>query len=158
MDTIADRFAGTGISSQPATVNSNATWQTAATFKLSDYWCPKRNVFICPGSDCGQAFAKAERFHDHLSSHGGTQATCPSCLRHFASNYALLCHMESPGRKCNIRHSVNYNQVLRELSAGLVGTGGHFEDGTVKYIMPEDEGWQAEQAAGGSQRGHQTKW
>ena len=49
--------------------------------------------------------------------------------------------MEAPSKKCSIRHAIDYDQVLREVTAGLVGTGGRFEDGTVKYIMPEDEGW-----------------
>lgn len=125
--------------------NSTAFSQTSTTFKLADFWCPIREVFVCPGTSCGEAFSKAEDFHAHLSSraHVGGNITCPSCLRHFASYYALLSHMEAPSRKCNIRHSVNYNQVLREVTAGLVGTGGHLEDGGVKYIMPEDEGWQA---------------
>lgn len=125
---------------------ANSTFsQTSTTFKLADFWCPIREVFVCPGTSCGAVFPKAESFHAHLSSraHISGNITCPSCLRHFASYHALLSHMEAPSRKCNIRHSVNYNQVLREITAGLVGTGGHHEDGGVKYIMPEDEGWQA---------------
>lgn len=167
MDEIAESLSRTGIDSQsdwqqdrgsmpisqaqPVTgshlseAKSTNLSYASTTFKLSDFWCPIRELFVCPGSNCGEVFAKAEDFHAHLSgpAHVGGNATCPSCLKHFATNYALLCHMEAPSRKCNIRHSVNYNQVLREVTAGLVGTGGHFGDGAVKYIMPEDEGWKA---------------
>ncbi|ETN45112.1 uncharacterized protein HMPREF1541_09989 [Cyphellophora europaea CBS 101466] len=116
-----------------------------ATFKLLDFYCPIREIYICTGANCGQTFKEEAEFLAHLSgpAHVGGRVTCQFCLKTFANNYALLSHMESSSRKCAMRNSVNYNQVLRDVTAGLVGTGGHFSDGQVKYIFPKDEGWKA---------------
>lgn len=130
------QYGGSQASSAPA--------QQLTTFKMSNYWCPERQAFVCPGKNCAQPFKTTGDFHDHLTgpAHGGGRVECPSCLKLFSSLYALLSHMESPSRKCQIRYSTHYTQVLRDITAGLLGTGGHFSDGTVKYIMPDDEGWQ----------------
>jgi hypothetical protein len=125
------------------TIHGSLSAHRKPTFKLIDFYCPIREIYICPGRDCQRTFKKDVDFHKHLLSsvHVGGRQTCPSCLRHFNSVSSLFAHMEAPSRKCNIRHSVNYNQVLREISAGILGTGGHHADGSVKYIMPTDEGW-----------------
>jgi hypothetical protein len=121
--------------------------RTTPTFKLRDFWCPIREQYICPGKDCGQMFSNPTHFLNHLRGrHASSVSTCPKCLKRFNGPRPLIAHMESPSQKCDIRYSVNYNQVLREVSAGLLATGGHLPDGGVKYIMPQDEGWQPEDA------------
>lgn len=139
------------ISNDPSHLTYNSTMDPSlsahrkTTFKLIDFYDNVRNIYVCPGEHCRRTYRDAKDFHKHLlgREHTGGQTTCPSCLKNFDSLVALCAHMEAPSRKCNIRHSVNYNQVLREISAGLVGTGGHHADGSVKYIMPTDEGWAA---------------
>jgi hypothetical protein len=116
--------------------------QTFSTFKLIDFWCPLREQYICPGRDCVQMFDKDTHFLQHLRGrHTSNASQCPKCLKRFNGPRPLIAHMESPSQKCDIRYSVNYNQVLREVSAGLLATCGHLPDGSVKYIMPPDEGW-----------------
>lgn len=159
MDEMAEKIAETDINVQPNpastllppthTANGSQASSVPATipstFKMTDFWCPQRRIYRCPGANCGEHFKTEGDFHAHLSgpAHGNGRVTCPSCLKHFNSNYALLCHMEAPSRRCQIRHSTDYSEWLRELTAGLLDTGGYFADGTVKYIMPEDQGWQA---------------
>ena len=111
--------------------------------QLDNYWDSIRECYICPAQSCNRPFPTPEAFHAHLLSgaHVGGHVTCPSCLNRFRTNAALISHMESAGKGCNVRNSINYNQVLREVSAGLLGTSGHMEDGTVKYVAARDEGW-----------------
>lgn len=92
--------------------------------------------FECPGSKCGGSFDTFEAFNEHLSSsvHSGGPTVCPSCLNRFSSTMALVAHCESPSKRCNIRNSANYNQVLREITGGLIGAEGHHIDGSVRYV------------------------
>ena len=110
---------------------------------IGKYWNTIREAYECPGANCGRIYPTPESFRDHLLSgaHVGGHVTCPSCLNRFRTNASLISHMESGGKGCNIRNSTNYNQVLREVTAGLIGTSGHLEDGTVRYMAPVDEGW-----------------
>ena len=110
---------------------------------IGQYWNSIREVYECPGQACARSYPTPDSFRDHLLSgaHAGGHVICPSCLDRFKTSSALLSHMESGGRGCNVRNSTNYNQVLREVTAGLVGTSGHLEDGTVRYMAPVDEGW-----------------
>ena len=110
---------------------------------IGKYWNSIREAYECPGNNCGRIYPSPESFRDHLLSgaHVGGHVTCPSCLNRFRTNAALISHMEAGGKGCNIRNSTNYNQVLREVTAGLIGTSGHLEDGTVRYMAPVDEGW-----------------
>ncbi len=112
-------------------------------FDIGKYWNTIREAYECPGNNCGRTYPTPESFRDHLLSgaHVGGHVTCPSCLNRFRTTSALISHMESGGKACNIRNSTNYNQVLREVTAGLIGTSGHLEDGTVRYMAPVDEGW-----------------
>jgi hypothetical protein len=75
------------------------------------------------------------------------------CLKKFATTWALIAHCESPSRKCRISKSAQYNQILRELTAGLLGTEGHTDDGTgdVRYVANPVDNWveeRVEKAAG----------
>jgi hypothetical protein len=101
------------------------------------------NAFVCPGIKCGGKYATPKEFQEHLSSsaHVGGKAVCPSCLSKFKSTAALVAHCESGSKKCTIRKSANYNQVMRELTAGMLGTQGHLIDGSVKYVANKPEDW-----------------
>ncbi len=92
--------------------------------------------FECPGRKCGGSFDTVEGFDAHLTSnaHVGGRTVCPSCLSKFASTMALVAHCESPSKRCNIRNTANYNQVLREITGGLIGAEGHHIDGSVRYV------------------------
>ena len=92
--------------------------------------------FECPGRKCGGVFATLEAFNAHLTSnaHVGGRTICPSCLAKFPSTMALVAHCESPSKRCNIRNTANYNQILREITGGLIGAEGHHIDGSVKYV------------------------
>lgn len=146
---VSDGKAKSAVSLDPSAVSHTSNMDGSlnvhrkSTFKLADFWIDEQSHYECPGQDCKQTFEDASDFHKHLLSraHVGGHVTCPSCLLHFNSLTALCAHMEAPSRRCNIRHSVNYNQVLREVTAGLIGTAGTFEDGSVKYAQPTDEGW-----------------
>jgi len=107
------------------------------------YFDPIVNKFVCPGRNCGRQYVTPEDFSAHLltDAHTGGLTTCPSCLKKFANTANLIAHCESNSRKCNIRKSVNYNQVMRELTAGLIGTDGHLVDGSVRYVPTELEEW-----------------
>lgn len=69
------------------------------------------------------------------------------CLRKFGTTHALIAHCEGATRKCGISRSVNYNQVLRELTAGLLGVEGHMEDGTgaIRYVANKQDDWHVPQ-------------
>lgn len=92
--------------------------------------------FECPGRKCGGNFDTVEAFNAHLTSsaHVGGRTVCPSCLNKFTSTMALVAHCESPSKRCNIRNTANYNQVLREITGGLIGAEGHHIDGSVRYV------------------------
>jgi hypothetical protein len=107
------------------------------------YFDPLINAFVCPGAKCGGKYATPKEFQEHLSSsaHVGSKAVCPSCLSKFKSTAALISHCESGSKKCTIRKSANYNQVMRELTAGMLGTQGHLIDGSVKYVANKPEDW-----------------
>jgi hypothetical protein len=117
---------------------------SVTTFKMGDYWSDEKQAYQCPSANCGHLMKTTGDFYAHLTgpAHADSQNTCPMCRKHFDSKYALLSHMEAPSRKCQIRNSTHYSQILREVTTGLLGTGGHFGDGSVRYIMPQDEGWQ----------------
>jgi hypothetical protein len=107
------------------------------------YFDPLQNAFVCPGQKCRAKYATAEDFDEHLvsSAHVGGKTVCPSCLSRFNTTAALISHCESGSKKCTIRKSANYNQVMRELTAGLLGTEGHLIDGSVKYVANKPEDW-----------------
>lgn len=107
------------------------------------YFDPLQNCFVCPGQKCHAKYATPEDFDEHLltNAHVGGQTVCPSCLRKFNTTAALITHCESGSKKCTIRKSANYNQVMRELTAGLLGTEGHLIDGNVKYVANKPEDW-----------------
>ncbi|KPI38527.1 uncharacterized protein AB675_4291 [Cyphellophora attinorum] len=128
-----------------STIDTSLSAHRKTTFKLIDFYDKVSDSYTCPVPRCKRVFKDPRDFHKHLlgPAHTGGRVQCPSCLKDFSNLTALCSHMESFNRRCKIKHSVNYNQVLRELTAGVVGTGGFHDDGSVKYIMPTDEGWDA---------------
>lgn len=156
-----DRLSRVSLAAQPSTVppaarptntDPNAPHVTVRTApsiappsKLDpySYFDSLQNVFVCPGAKCGRKYNSPEDFRDHLltGAHAGGRTTCPSCLRHFNTTAALISHCESPSLKCKIRKSANYNQVMRELTGGMIGTEGHLVDGSVKYVVNHPQNW-----------------
>jgi hypothetical protein len=102
----------------------------------SNHYNDLTRKFECPGLKCGGSYTTIEAFTAHLTSsaHTGGRTVCPSCLAKFASTMALVAHCESPSKRCNIRNSANYNQILREITGGLIGAEGHHIDGSVRYV------------------------
>ena len=107
------------------------------------YFDPLQNCFVCPGAKCQAKHATPQDFDEHLvsSAHVGGKTVCPSCLSKFNTTAALISHCESGSKRCTVRKSANYNQVMRELTAGLLGTEGHLIDGSVKYVASKPQDW-----------------
>ena len=99
--------------------------------------------YECPSIRCRGKYATNEEFKAHLLSepHSGGKTQCPSCLNRFKTTWALIAHCESGSRKCQIRKTNNYDQILRELTAGLLGTDGFLSDGSVKYTARHVQEW-----------------
>jgi hypothetical protein len=108
------------------------------------YWDPLHQVYRCPSSKCKRDFSSAQDFRTHLitSAHVGGQVTCPKCLKKFTTAAAWVAHSESASKKCDIRNSYNYNQVMREITGGVLGTAGFEENGGIKFVAPKIEEWQ----------------
>ena len=140
-----DNTAGRSIASKaPLSTDQNAHLSTepaptssASILEPMNYYNEMTNKFECPGKKCGGVFDTIEAFNKHLTSnaHVGGRTICPSCLARFPSTMALVAHCESPSKRCNIRNSANYNQILREITGGLIGAEGHHVDGSVRYVV-----------------------
>lgn len=108
-----------------------------------EYYHVIEQKYVCPGAKCNRKYDTPEEFSKHLLSgaHIGGKTQCPACLKRFKSTYALITHCESGTRRCQIRKAPNYSQVLRELTAGFIGTDGFLADGTVRYTANKVEDW-----------------
>lgn len=109
------------------------------------FWDPQRQEYICTAHRChGQGFKTPQEFQEHkLSSiHVGGQIVCPSCLKSFHSQAGFLAHAASRNRKCRLKESVHFNAVVREQTAGMIGTEGFMEDGvTPRFTAQEIQDW-----------------
>jgi hypothetical protein len=107
------------------------------------YWDALQQQYVCPGNRCNRQFNQAQHFRDHLLSaaHVGGIVVCPSCLKRFRTTAAWVAHTESASKKCDIRNSVNFNMVMREITGGVLGTYGFLDDGTVNYVAPKIQDW-----------------
>lgn len=107
------------------------------------FWDAIRQEYICPGEKCRRTFKGALEFQKHLlsSAHVGGQVVCPSCLKRFATTTAWVAHCESASKRCDIWNSSDFNNVMREITGGVLGTRGFMEDGTVQYVAPKIEDW-----------------
>ncbi len=139
----SDLLGGSNVSKPALSTNPNAHLSTkpapiipASLLEPMNHFDHLTNKFECPGTKCGGSFDTIEAFNAHLTSsaHVGGRTVCPSCLSKFASTMALVAHCESPSKRCNIRNSANFNQVLREITGGLIGAEGHHIDGSVRYV------------------------
>ena len=125
------------------TLHTTPSITPTSTLDPRSYYDALTSMYVCPGAKCGQKFADPTSFHDHLltGAHIGGKTICPSCLKKFSTTASLIAHCESGTRKCTIRKSTNYNQVMRELTGGLIGTDGHQVDGNVRYVANDVQDW-----------------
>ncbi|KIY01656.1 uncharacterized protein Z520_01792 [Fonsecaea multimorphosa CBS 102226] len=116
---------------------------TSSRLDHEKYWDSIRQVYSCPTIKCKRQFRTLAEFQQHLlsSAHIGGQVTCPSCLKRFATTAAWVAHTASASKRCDIRNSANFNQVMRELTGGLLGTQGYNDNGSVKFVAPKIEDW-----------------
>ncbi|EXJ75262.1 uncharacterized protein A1O5_01958 [Cladophialophora psammophila CBS 110553] len=116
---------------------------TNAQLEIEKYWDAIRQVYSCPTIKCKRQFKTPVQFREHLlsSSHIGGQVTCPLCLKLFATTSAWVAHTESASKRCDIRNSANFNQIMREITGGVLGTRGYNDNGTVKFVAPKIEDW-----------------
>ncbi|KAJ9613211.1 hypothetical protein H2200_003153 [Cladophialophora chaetospira] len=116
---------------------------TTTQLEVEKYWDPIRQVYGCPTTKCKREFSSEGEFRKHLlsSNHIGGQVTCPSCLKKFATTAAWVAHTESASKKCDIKNSFHYNQVMREITGGVLGTQGFNENGSVNFVAPKIEQW-----------------
>ena len=108
-----------------------------------NYWNDHEQCYTCPSPNCRRNLATVEDFKAHvlMATHMGGRTQCPACLKKFNSTAALVSHCEQGSRKCQIRKSPNYDEVLRELTSGLLTTSGYLEDGSVQYKAVEVDDW-----------------
>ncbi|KIW34231.1 uncharacterized protein PV07_01024 [Cladophialophora immunda] len=116
---------------------------TRRRLEIEKYWDSIRQVYSCPTIKCKRQFRTPADFRAHLlsSAHIGGQVTCPSCLKRFATTAAWVAHTASASKRCDIRNSANFNQVMREVTGGLLGTQGYNDNGSVKFVAPRIEDW-----------------
>ncbi|KAE8150695.1 putative C2H2 finger domain protein [Aspergillus avenaceus] len=91
--------------------------------------------FVCI---CGEHFPSMKVFEDHVLLHSrvGEQADhkeCPGCYKRFKTTAALVAHFESPTVRCTFTESDRYEQLVDELTGGIIQAVGYNEDGTRKY-------------------------
>lgn len=125
------------------TMPAHSIITSTSRIEFEKYWDPLRQEYVCPGEKCLRAFKSQLDFKKHLlsSAHVGGQVTCPSCLKKFATTTAWVAHCESASKKCDIRKSTDFNNVMREITGGVLGTSGFLRDGAVKYVAPQIEDW-----------------
>ncbi|KAI1623418.1 hypothetical protein EDD37DRAFT_694797 [Exophiala viscosa] len=116
---------------------------TTSSLDMERFWDAIRQEYICPGEKCRRTFKSRLDFQKHLlsSAHVGGQVVCPSCLKRFATTTAWVAHCESASKKCDIRNSSDFNNVIREITGGVLGTRGFMDDGSVQYVAPKIQEW-----------------
>lgn len=110
---------------------------------IDSFWDPLQENYACPAQKCGARFPSIEKFVDHLHSgaHVVTHVTCPGCLKRFRTTAALISHCESGSRKCKVRNAIDYDLMIREVTAGMISTDGYLPDGSIKYTATEVQDW-----------------
>ena len=108
-----------------------------------NYWNDHDQSYTCPISHCARNMKTVEDFRSHLleAAHIGGKTQCPACLKKFNSVFALVSHCEMGSTKCQIRKMPNYDEVLRELTSGVLTTTGYLEDGSVRYKAVDADEW-----------------
>ncbi|KAK7749953.1 hypothetical protein SLS53_000535 [Cytospora paraplurivora] len=122
-----------GMNMDPADPNSSR-------FDAEKFWVAYLGKYKCPRQPCKKSFTKQAALIQHLRSaaHNGTKASCPACLRHFESLYALAAHVESQSQKCYMRQSKVYNIFLHQLTLGMAEVGGSHGDFMQKYQLQKE--------------------
>lgn len=109
---------------------------------IQQYWSPIEHRYICPGQRCGLKFPSPASFEAHLLTgvHMVGTVQCPSCLKRFKTTTGLVAHIESGSVKCDIKQGAEFDLILREISAGLLGLGSTGADGFIRYksIAPSE--------------------
>ena len=125
------------------TMPAHSIITTTSSLDMERFWDAIRQEYICPGEKCRRTFKSRLDFQKHLlsSAHVGGQVVCPSCLKRFATTTAWVAHCESASKKCDIRNSSDFNNVIREITGGVLGTQGFMEDGSVQYVAPKIQEW-----------------
>ncbi|ROW15517.1 hypothetical protein VPNG_02394 [Cytospora leucostoma] len=147
----AERTRGTNL--DPADPNS-------PMFNAEKFWVAYIGKYKCPRRPCKlqpvlegfkdssahitspidrKSFTKKAALIQHLRSaaHYGAKVSCPACLRHFESLYALAAHVESQSQKCYMRQSKMYDIFLHQLTLGMAEVGGSHSDFMQKYQLQE---------------------
>lgn len=59
---------------------------------------------------------------------------CDFCNRQFGSTFALVAHMETTHRDCNINTHEGCAKFLNNVTGGLVRVEGHLDDGSRRIV------------------------
>lgn len=125
-------------------------------FKASTHFNQFSRKYKCPHPNCFKSFGSPTALTGHLSSpahRNYLKVQCPACLRWFDSMAALTQHSESQAERCNVRDTEEFRQFLDQMTAGVVDTVDHHEDGTNKYTVPAE----AQKLFGGQDRSKQLR-
>ncbi|KAL1961114.1 hypothetical protein VTO42DRAFT_3059 [Malbranchea cinnamomea] len=89
-------------------------------------------MYVCA---CDQTFKTAIELERHIASgvHAAGVVRCPSCFRIFKTHTALVAHIESATTRCYIKESMNFGQLMDDISGGLIETAGYNTDGSVRF-------------------------
>ncbi|ROV91465.1 hypothetical protein VSDG_07136 [Cytospora chrysosperma] len=104
-------------------------------FSADKFWVEYIRKYKCPHKQCKKSFTKKATFVQHLRSaaHKGIKTSCPACLSHFDSLYALAAHVESQSERCHMRRSTAYGWFLNQLTWGTAEVSGTLGDNMPKY-------------------------
>lgn len=110
---------------------------------IQQYWSPIEHNYICPGQRCGLKFPSPAAFEAHLLTgvHMVGTVQCPSCLKRFKTTTGLIAHIESGSVRCDIKQGAEFDLMLREISAGLLGLASTGADGFVRYKSLAPSEW-----------------
>ncbi|KAL9105294.1 MAG: hypothetical protein Q9227_009509 [Pyrenula ochraceoflavens] len=111
----------------------------ARYWDLRKFYDSFKEAYVCPSTACERQYLTGAEFEEHLlsASHTGGSARCPSCLKLFQTNAALVAHCESASTRCKINKSVNYNAIMKEITGNLIGTVGLNQHGRPAYTEVE---------------------
>ncbi|KAM7207553.1 hypothetical protein V8F20_002031 [Naviculisporaceae sp. PSN 640] len=112
-------------------------------FRASDHFNKFTGKYKCPHPRCTKSFGSGNALVAHITAAHPKKVIrveCPTCLKKFDSITALAQHSESQGVKCQVRNTGEFRQFMDQLTGGIVDTPDVHEDGTNKYVVPEEAG------------------
>lgn len=78
-------------------------------------------AYVCPHPQCGYQTDTPSGLSAHLqTSHRLTDIRCPSCSKSFNTAQALIAHAESQSRRCQVRYSEQFNEMIDQFSGGFL--------------------------------------